>query len=422
MSFDPPPQQIWEPGFLGNRYEPKSDLGHGAYGVVCAALDRQTHQQVAIKKIFKVFEKAILSKRALREIKLLKHFNGHKNITGLLDMDISSTPARFNEIYLVQDLMEADLHQIVHSGQQLSDPHFQYFMYQLCRGLKFIHSANVLHRDLKPGNLLVNADCELKICDFGLARGIVPGTAGGVGNDEAPGFMTEYVATRWYRAPEIMLRSRSYTKAIDIWSVGCIFAELLGARPLFKGRDYVDQLNQIVNILGTPEDDEMLRRMASERSCAYIRGLPKKVRVPWAALFPDATPVALDFLDKLLQFDPEARLTIEQALAHPYLEQYHDLAHEPSHSQTFDFGFESLETPEEMKNAIVQEVIDFKNQRNAQLMMQQQQQQQGQPRPTHSLPVPSRDAVGHVEKDADAYIGSARSVDDELMELDQIKQ
>jgi mitogen-activated protein kinase 7 len=127
--------------------------------------------------------------------------------------------------------MEADLHQIIRSGQPLTDAHFQYFVYQICRGLKYIHSANVLHRDLKPGNLLVNADCELKICDFGLARGYSSSPEGNIG------FMTEYVATRWYRAPEIMLSFQKYTKAIDMWSVGCIFAEMLGGRPLFKGRD-----------------------------------------------------------------------------------------------------------------------------------------------------------------------------------------
>lgn len=160
--------------------------------------------------------------------------------------------------YLVQELMEADLHQIIRSGQPLTDAHFQYFVYQICRGLKYIHSANVLHRDLKPGNLLVNADCELKICDFGLARGYSASPEGNAG------FMTEYVATRWYRAPEIMLSFQKYTKAskvfiecicsfsayiskklvfflsfcvVDMWSVGCIFAEMLGGRPLFKGRD-----------------------------------------------------------------------------------------------------------------------------------------------------------------------------------------
>lgn len=135
--------------------------------LISAAHDKQTGRDVAIKKVHNVFQKPILAKRALREIKLLRHFAGHENITGMLDM-VTADFTTFNEIYIVQELMEADLHQIIRSEQPLSDAHYQYFVYQICRGLKYIHSANVLHRDLKPGNLLVNADCELKICDFGL--------------------------------------------------------------------------------------------------------------------------------------------------------------------------------------------------------------------------------------------------------------
>ena len=224
------------PDFLSERYTFLRELGHGAYGVVryrdltSAVTNKKTGVDVAIKKVTNVFQKPILAKRALREIKLLRHFAGHENITSILDMD-TSDPYSFNEIFICQELMEADLHQIIRSEQPLTDAHYQYFIYQLCRGLKYIHSANVLHRDLKPGNLLVNADCELKICDFGLARGL--------SDTPDAGFMTEYVATRWYRAPEIMLAFRSYTKAIDMWSVGCILAELLGSKPLFKGRDCI---------------------------------------------------------------------------------------------------------------------------------------------------------------------------------------
>ncbi|RUS15898.1 kinase-like domain-containing protein [Endogone sp. FLAS-F59071] len=164
-------------------YEFIRELGQGAYGVVCAADNKKTNTKVAIKKVCKLFERPILTKRALRELRLLQHFNGHKNITGLYDMDIVNFE-NFNELYLYQELMEADLHQIIRSGQSLSDAHYQ-------------------------SNLLVNADCDLKICDFGLARGYVdmPGADSG--------FMTEYVATRWYRAPEIMLSFQSYTKASE---------------------------------------------------------------------------------------------------------------------------------------------------------------------------------------------------------------
>jgi mitogen-activated protein kinase 1/3 len=112
--------------------------------------------------------------------------------------------------------------------------------------LKYIHSANVIHRDLKPSNILVNATCELKICDFGLARGIVDNLE-----------LTEYVVTRWYRAPEIMLGCMQYTTKVDLWSVGCIFAEMLSRKPLFPGQDYIDQLHLIMNALGVPSDSEL---------------------------------------------------------------------------------------------------------------------------------------------------------------------
>ncbi|KAJ3331435.1 Mitogen-activated protein kinase [Blyttiomyces sp. JEL0837] len=387
----------WEPNFLGGRYQLLRELGQGAYGVVCAAKSLETNQDVAIKKVLKVFEKSILAKRALREIKLLRHFNGHENITGLLDMDIADI-SNFNEIYLVQELMEADLHQIIRSEQPLTDAHFQYFIYQICRGLKFIHSANVLHRDLKPGNLLVNADCELKICDFGLARGL---------SDSTTGFMTEYVATRWYRAPEIMLSFKSYTKAIDMWSVGCIFAELLGGKPLFKGRDYVDQLNQILYILGTP-DDATLRRIGSERAQLYIRSLKRTHKVPWTQLFPKASATAIDLLERLLTFDPAARITVEEALAHPYLEAYHDVDDEPVHDKLFDFSFETLESIEDMKKMIAQEVLEYKAQKAAQRALG------NLPRPKESLEGPSRDRVGHVARDVDDYDTGAMDVDEEL--------
>ncbi len=114
----------------------------------------------------------------------------------------------------------------------------QYFLYQLLRGLKYVHSANVLHRDLKPSNLLVNANCDLKIADFGLAR-----------TTSDTNFMTEYVVTRWYRAPELLLNCSEYTEAIDVWSVGCIFMELLNRKPLFPGKDYVQQLVLITEVL-----------------------------------------------------------------------------------------------------------------------------------------------------------------------------
>ncbi|KAJ0144537.1 Uncharacterized protein HZ326_12722 [Fusarium oxysporum f. sp. albedinis] len=340
---------------VDERYTVTKELGQGAYGIVCAAVNNQTNEGVAIKKVTNVFSKKILAKRALREIKLLQHFRGHRNITCLYDMDIPR-PDNFNETYLYEvELMECDLAAIIRSGQPLTDAHFQSFIYQILCGLKYIHSANVLHRDLKPGNLLVNADCELKICDFGLARGF------SVDPEENAGYMTEYVATRWYRAPEIMLSFQSYTKAsmFDVWSVGCILAELLGGRPFFKGRDYVDQLNQILHILGTP-NEETLSRIGSPRAQEYVRNLPFMPKKPFPSLFPQANPDALDLLDKMLAFDPSSRISVEQALEHPYLHIWHDASDEPDCPTTFNFDFEVVEDVGQMRGMILDEVMRFR--------------------------------------------------------------
>ncbi|KAL2829023.1 kinase-like domain-containing protein [Aspergillus cavernicola] len=366
---------------VDDRYTVTKELGQGAYGIVCAATNVQTGEGVAIKKVTNVFSKKILAKRALREIKLLQHFRGHRNITCLYDMDIPR-PNDFNETYLYEELMECDLAAIIRSGQPLTDAHYQSFIYQILCGLKYIHSANVLHRDLKPGNLLVNADCELKICDFGLARGF------SIDPEENAGYMTEYVATRWYRAPEIMLSFQSYTKAIDVWSVGCILAELLGGRPFFKGRDYVDQLNQILHYLGTP-NEETLARIGSPRAQEYVRNLPFMPKIPFQRLFPNANPDALDLLDRMLAFDPSSRVSVEEALEHPYLGIWHDASDEPSCPTTFDFHFEVVDDVQEMRRMIYDEVVRFRQNvrqtTQGQTLAQQQQiaQQTNVPIPEH---------------------------------------
>ncbi|KAI9849801.1 MAG: Mitogen-activated protein kinase [Sclerophora amabilis] len=339
---------------VDERYNVTKELGQGAYGIVCAATNDQTGEGVAIKKVTNVFSKKILAKRALREIKLLQHF---------------------------RELMECDLAAIIRSGQPLTDAHFQSFVYQILCGLKYIHSANVLHRDLKPGNLLVNADCELKICDFGLARGF------SMDPEENAGYMTEYVATRWYRAPEIMLSFQSYTKAIDVWSVGCILAELLGGRPFFKGRDYVDQLNQILHYLGTP-NEETLSRIGSPRAQEYVRNLPFMPKKHFQHLFPNANPDALDLLDHMLAFDPSSRISVEEALEHRYLHIWHDASDEPSCPTTFDFGFEVVEDVPEMRKMILDEVQEFRRHVRMQPGHGQSGQLAGGQQAQSSVPIP----------------------------------
>ncbi|KAK4687866.1 hypothetical protein P7C73_g2248, partial [Tremellales sp. Uapishka_1] len=347
------------------------ELGQGAYGCVSSARNLQTGETCAVKKVTNVFTKQLdftpcpspvhLPYDTLHMISATALLRcPYQQITSLMDMDIVFDPPGsqlFHEVYLYEELMEADLHAIIRSGQPLSDAHFQSFLYQTLCGLKYIHSANVLHRDLKPGNLLVNADCELKICDFGLARGFQPGA---VQTEQGKaGFMTEYVATRWYRAPEIMLSFANYTSSIDMWSVGCILAELLGGKPIFKGEDYVDQLNKILNYLGTPTEDT-LRRVGSPRAQDYIRSLPIKPKVQFAKLYPQASPLAVDLLTKLLSFDPAKRIGCEEALEHPYLSVWHDPADEPSCEVPFDFSFEQEDSQKGMRDLIADEVKSFR--------------------------------------------------------------
>lgn len=311
---------------ISTSFEVQQLLGEGAYGTVCLALHKPTGTKVAIKKI-KPFDRALFCVRTLREVKLLKHFK-HENIISIFDIQRPASYDEFKEVYIIQELMQTDLHRAINS-QQLTDDHVQYFIYQILRGLKALHSANVIHRDLKPSNLLLNANCDLKICDFGLAR-IDDRKLGQANNspETKNNMMTEYVATRWYRAPEIMLTASKYTTAIDVWSVGCILAELLLGQPLFPGKDYRNQLTLIFQLLGSPSCDDY-QSIKSRRAREYIRSLPYFKKVPLSSVFPHTNPDAIDLLGKMLAFDPAKRITVVEALAHPYLSSYHDPTDEP---------------------------------------------------------------------------------------------
>jgi len=345
---------------IGEDYQLLHAIGEGAYGTVAAALHKPTGRQVAIKKILP-FDHTLFALRTLRELKLLKFFSEtclNENIISILDIIKPPTLDSFTEIYFIQELMQTDLHRVIRT-QHLTDDHCQYFVYQTLRALKSIHSADIVHRDLKPANLLLNANCDLKVCDFGLARSVKTSLPGG----KEVGLMTEYVATRWYRAPEIMLSFKMYTKAIDIWAVGCILAELLTGRPLFPGRDYSHQLDLILDVIGTPSLDEFYA-ITSRRSRDYIRALPIRKRRPFASLFPHASKEAIDFLSKTLTFDPKKRMTVDEALEHPYLSAYHDPEDEPVVAPLspsyfeFDLHKDDL-TKAQLKELLYEEVLAF---------------------------------------------------------------
>lgn len=321
-----------QPFKVGPRYNSLEYIGEGAYGIVVKATDTENPEDntVAIKKI-SPFDHQTYCQRTLREIKILLHFN-HENIIGVKDIKRDETLDEMQHLYIVQEYMETDLFKLLKT-QTLSNEHVCYFLYQILRGLKYIHSANVIHRDLKPSNLLLNTNCDLKIIDFGLAR------VADTGNDSQ--VYTEYVATRWYRAPEVMLNSRSYSLSMDMWSVGCILAEMIQGEPLFPGRHYLEQLNLILEVVGTPSPDET-SWISNDRARNYVQGLPPRPGRNLVDYFNrwKPSPECLDLLKRLLDFNPHTRINVNDALAHPYLTQYYDPQDEPVAEQPFRFDEE----------------------------------------------------------------------------------
>ncbi|XP_015505982.1 mitogen-activated protein kinase 13 isoform X3 [Parus major] len=332
---------LWE---LPRRYTSLHPLGSGAYGSVCSAIDKKTGEKVAIKKLCRPFQSEIFAKRAYRELMLLKHMQ-HENVIGLLDVFTSTASYQgFQDFYLVMPYMRTDLQKIM--GHEFSDEKIQYLVYQMLKGLKYIHSAGIVHRDLKPSNLAVNEDCQLKILDFGLAR-------------QADAEMTGYVVTRWYRAPEVILNWMHYNQTVDIWSIGCIMAEMLTGKTLFKGRDYLDQLTQILKVTGHPGED-FLEKLEDQAAKSYIKSLPKIPKKDLSVLFPKANHQAVDLLDKMLQLDVEKRLTATEALAHPYFDQFRDIEEETEAQHSYDDSLEHEKLSiEEWKKHIYKEILTF---------------------------------------------------------------
>jgi len=199
--------------------------------------------------------------------------------------------------------------------------------------------------------LLLNADCDLKICDFGLARGV---------KDDVD--LTKYVVTRWYRAPELLCSCVDYDEKIDVWSVGCILAELLGRTPLWPGEDYIKQMDLIFSSIGTPSSDDV-EFISNEKAYQYIKRLKKKPKIPWSQKFPQASPAALDLLERMLQFSPNNRITVDDALKHPYLDDLHLPDSEVECEDMFDFSFEdNLKTKKDIQDHMWEEIYKFRPQ------------------------------------------------------------
>ncbi|KRX03298.1 Protein kinase-like domain [Pseudocohnilembus persalinus] len=378
VKIDIPPgrhlQQIGGVNFIIDKnYICDKIIGSGSFGIVASGKNLKTGQPVAIKKVKDVFRNVLDAKRVFREIKLLM-FLEHKNIIGLLDI-IEPVNENFDEVYLVFELMQSDLEKVINSHQKLTDKHIKVFMEQILQSIAYLHSANVIHRDLKPSNIFVNKQCHIRVGDLNLARKF-----------ENINHITEYVVTRWYRAPEILFSQADYKQAIDVWSIGCIFAELIIRCPLFKGEHFLNQIECIVAILGTPDEDDLPYKV-DEQSMKYIKQqLPKREKIPFKDLFPNADPLAIDLLSKMLVYNPNKRYTVEQCLQHEYFKDRQTQIKKCD--KVFDWSFDNLPLNKQIvQKAMYDAIIDFKknlpanqvtplNQVNSQISDQAKAQQQ----------------------------------------------
>lgn len=358
------PTDRWK---IPSNYQVRHLIGTGSYGSVCEALDSSHRRPVAIKRIGHMFEDLIDCKRILREIAILSKLN-HDYVVRIYDIPLPQDWNNFQELYIVMEICDSDLKKLCRTDVTLTPLHINTLLYNLLVGLKYLHSAGIYHRDLKPANCLVNQDCSVKICDFGLSRAMgeetqhhlqdLPNTPRG-DSDEQPArsavpvvphtsrmkrHLTGHVVTRWYRAPELILLQENYTEAIDVWSVGCIYAELLGMLegtnhddrgPLFPGSscfplspdhkhktDYKyhtrgkhDQLNMIFNLLGTPEDDD-IAELEREDAKRYIACFAKRPGDGLARKFPHVEEESLELLGSMLSFNATKRIRVTQALEH----------------------------------------------------------------------------------------------------------
>lgn len=293
------------------KYELVRQLGRGAYGIVWLALDRLTKRRVALKKVVKAFYNQTDAQRTYREIVILDELKQHSNIVKLINVIKAENNM---DIYLVFEFMKSDLNKVIRS-KLLKNIHIKYIVYQMVKALLFIHSAGIVHRDLKPANILINKDCLIKIADFGMARSI-SNRCGGEFRQ-----MTEDIATRWYKAPEITLGNTNYGYSVDVWSLGCIVAELVNYQPLFMGKSAFNQIEIILNTIGKPDKAD-ISDIGNKYTQNIINCMDIRKGRPFESYINSSDKQLIDFIRQCLMINPTKRMTVEEALQHPYLSEF----------------------------------------------------------------------------------------------------
>ena len=284
-------------------YEKLEKLGEGTFGVVHKARHVETGEVVALKKMRLEGEDDGVPATALREISILREMK-HQNIIELQHVFHTD-----RSLYLAFEFCDSDLKQYMRSiGNKLSAKEVQSYAWQLLNGLPWCHAHRIFHRDLKPQNLLINREGELKLADFGLARAFgIPVRS-----------YTHEVVTLWYRAPDVLMGSRKYSTPVDIWSIGCIFAEMCNGRPLFAGTSEADQLDSIFRHLGTPTEEIFPGVSELPEFKAQFPAYPPPDSLQ--RLVPSMDPRGAELLHQMLAFDPQQRISARDAMSHPYFD------------------------------------------------------------------------------------------------------
>ncbi|CAN0365076.1 unnamed protein product, partial [Ectocarpus sp. 12 AP-2014] len=294
-----------------DRYRVLGALGHGSFGIAVAASEHPTGRKLAIKRIRPLPESRSRARHILREITVMKLLRHSPNIINLEDLRVSTTSGT---LYIVMELMECDLQRILTSGQILTVEHVKVILKQLLLGVQAMHHHGILHCDMKPANILLLSDCQVRITDFGLSR-----------STKHPPFKDGDVGTRWYRAPEVMLGSEGRcAQPVDVWSVGCIFGEMLGSQgPLFPGKNDTDQVSLTLAAVGMPDTERNTCLGYSLDALQLLRTVdPPKGRSLRSLVPLDVGEEAFDLLKKLLDMSTQLRLTVAEALGHAFLEDF----------------------------------------------------------------------------------------------------
>jgi len=332
-------------------------LGPVLDGLTVAARDKASGEKVMIMMVSNAVEDKALGRLLLRELKLLRHFRGHQNIECLRDI-LAAPEGRdhFRDIYLVTEY-SVSLDKVIalsssaHPPWTLTDDDIRSYSFQMLCGLKFLHSADVLHRDLKPSCVMVDACKRIRIREIGVAR-----------LSSGRDYETFYTEVKCYRAPEVLLGVTDCDKSMDLWSLGCILAEMLGRQPLFQGEHLLAIIKMQCVILGTPttNDQRHLPENAKRVLAQILAGVNKNKTPGWQHVLPNSSGPVLHLLDKLLQFDPQKRIVVADALAHAFLEELHDTGNEPECARKFDFAsVDKARVANCVRDLVFNEILQF---------------------------------------------------------------